>query len=133
MIQIKFNCQEDLHQMVFNRGLDFRALIKEVLFGAIEGNQESLVKLKNALLSFHTGNGEFPEIVTLEINDTAMNLSTGKGQVVFEYTLGYSNTCAGTRTDILKKDRVDFRFDTVNNLVVFSLMELELRSTADEF
>ncbi|MBE9600804.1 hypothetical protein [Pedobacter sp. MC2016-24] len=133
MTQVKFNCPEDLHQMLFNQGLDFRGLINEVLFGAIKGNQESLVKLKNALLSFHIKESEFPEIVKLEINDTSINSSTGKGQVVFEYTLGYSNTCAGTRTDILKKDRVNFRLDTVNNLVVFSLMELELRSTADEF
>jgi len=133
MIQISFNCPEGLHQMVFNQNLEIRILLNQALFGDLEGSQESLVKLKNALLSFHIREGEFPEIVTLEINDTSMNLSTGKGQVVFKYTLGYSNTCAGTRTDILKKDRVDFRLDTVNNLVVFSLMELELRSTADEF
>lgn len=133
MTQVKFNCPEGLHQMVFNHNLQISIVLNKVLFGVIEGNQDSLAKLKKALLSFHTGDGEFPEIVTLEINNTSMNLSTGKGQVVFEYTLGYSNTCAGTRTDILKKDRVDFRLDTVNNLVVFSLVELELRSTADEF
>lgn len=119
--------------MLFCKDIEINILLNEVLFGNIEGNKASLVVLNNALLSFHTGDGGFPEIVKLEINDALMDLSTGKGQVVFEYILSYSNTCAGTRSDIFKKDRIDFSINATSNALIFSFIDLEQRSTADEF
>lgn len=133
MSELRFNCPKGLHQMLLNRDLEIEVLLNEVLFANIEGNQTSLAELKETLLSFSAGDGGFPEIIGLEIIDVLLDLSTGKGQVLFGYTLGYNNTCAGTRTDVSNKDRMDFRLDPNSNKIIFSFIDLEQRSTADEF
>lgn len=133
MAQVKFKYPKGLHQLLVNGDLEVKVFLNEVVFGNIDGNQNILAELKDALLSFHTADGGFPEIVALGISDILIDLNTGKGQVVFEYILGYSNTCAGTRTDISKKDRIDFILDIANNSIMFSFIELDARSTAEEF
>jgi len=77
--------------------------------------------------------GGFIEIVDLKIVDANINLVTGNGKVVFEYVLGYSNTCAGTRTDLTKKDSADFRIDTVHSCLILSFLDVETPSPDGEF
>ncbi|WP_316818121.1 hypothetical protein [Pedobacter nyackensis] len=131
-MEIELNCPVELHKLLFGGDMEIKTFLDKVLFGNVD-NESGVDKLQDSLLSYHRIDGDFPEIVDLWIADAKIDLTSGTGKINLEYILGYSNTCAGTRTDLTKKDTADFSIDKLQNRLVLSLLDIEAPSTGDEF
>jgi hypothetical protein len=132
MAKVKIDFPSSLYELLLNNDLETNVFLNEVFFGP--GDRiVALDRIKDALLVYHSADGDFPEIVELHIADSEFDLKASKGKVVFEYVLGYSNTCAGTRIDLMKRDRVDFWVYPDQSCLIFSFLDLEARSIDEEF
>lgn len=131
MAEVKFNYSEEQYTLLKNKDIEIKNTLNKLLFEDID-DKHAINELKDILLSYHMEDGGFMELVDLRIADANIDLATKNGKVVFIYVLGYSNTCAGTRTDLTKKDTADFKIDTLQNRLVFTLMDMEATSPDDE-
>lgn len=130
MTELKFSFQEELYGSFIKDSINSTVFLEKVL---LENDFRSAdqERLKETLLAYHTAEGEFPEIVKLEIEESQYDPAARQGKVVFKYVLGYSNTCAGTRTDLVKREKVDFNVGESH--LALSFLPPPVRSTAEEF
>jgi hypothetical protein len=130
MTELKFSFQKELYGVFLNGSINSTVFLKKVLLEN-DLHSEEQERLKETLLAYHTFEEEYPEIVTLEIEESQYDPAARRGKVGFKYILGYNNTCAGTRTDLVKRERVDFKVDESH--LALSFLPPPVRSTAEEF
>jgi hypothetical protein len=132
MAKIKIHYSKELHQERSKGVLTLQDFLNQILLQSDEAKRDP-AKITDPLLAFHANDGGFPEILDLEIIESHYDSTTNKGQLVFQYILGYSNTCAGTRNDLTKKDRIDFTINEYDLYMELSFLDVDLRSTGEEF
>jgi hypothetical protein len=129
MTYLNFNYPADSFQSFLDQIDSLNDFLRKVLFN----NSVNKSRIADQLLAYHTTEGGFPEIVDLDIAESQYDFDLNKGKLPLKYTLGYSNTCAGTRVDLQKTEKINFEIDSISNSIILSFINIDVRSTSDEF
>ncbi|WP_316793351.1 hypothetical protein [Pedobacter frigoris] len=124
-------------------GVDYKSLetgeigitdfLSKVLPLAIEDVVKPSNELVHRLLSYHSDEGGAVTITRIELDDANYDTDKKVGKVDFNYHLAYHFACSYSDTDYEKNDKVDFSIDTENGVITFVFLDLNTRSTAEEF
>lgn len=90
-------------------------------------------KLINLLLSYHSDDGGAVTVTKAELDQATYDSGKKTGKVSFKYHLAYHYACSYSEKDYEKKDKIDFEIDAEAEVVVLIFLDLNTRSTANEF
>jgi hypothetical protein len=122
MTDVTYNISAELYNALSEGTLQTFEFLNKILFKATDKNIYP-AELTDPLLALHVNEGGHPDIINLQLLETEYDPQTGLGKVLIGYILGYSNTCAGTRNDLTKKERVNFKVDKNKHTITLSFFD----------
>jgi len=90
-------------------------------------------ELANLLLSYHSDDGGAVTVSRIEVENASYDARTKAGKIWFKYYLAYHYACSYSEKDYEKDDKVDFFVDENAGVVKLTFLDLNTRSTAEEF
>jgi len=122
MTDVTYLISTELYNSLSDGTLQPFDFLKRILFIGTDTNAYP-VELTDPLLALHANEGGHPDIINLQLIETEYDAKTGFGKVLIRYILGYTNTCAGTRNDLTKKERVNFNVDKNHHTLTLSFFD----------
>lgn len=90
-------------------------------------------KLLHILLSYHSDEGGAVAVTRIKLDWVKYDAEKKTGKIGFKYHLAWHFACSYSDRDYEKNDQVDFQVDTEEGTVTLTFLDLDTRSTADEF
>jgi hypothetical protein len=90
-------------------------------------------KLVNLLLSYHSDDGGAVTLTRVKLDWVKYDTGEKAGKIGFKYHLAYHYACSYSDKDYEKNDKVDFVVDHEAGVIILTFLDLNTRSTAEEF
>lgn len=133
MAILKLEYQQDDYESLQEGELSPKEFLNEVLFSGSYEDISPEDKVIDILLVYHGSDGATPEISDLELEEVEYEEESETGKTRVSYLLVYHSACAGSNSEELLSELVNFKIDQEGSKVVFTFIDLDTRSTVDEF
>ncbi|PTS99024.1 hypothetical protein DBR11_13510 [Pedobacter sp. HMWF019] len=133
MAILKLEYQQDDYESLQEGELSAKEFLNEVLFSGSYEDISPEDEVIDILLGYHGSDGTIPEISDLELEEAEYEEDDETGKARLSYLLAYSSACAGSNSEELISELVNFKIDQESSKVVFTFIDLNTRSTVDEF
>jgi hypothetical protein len=90
-------------------------------------------ELVNLLLSYHSDDGAAVTVTRIKVDWVKYDAEKKTGKIGFKYHLAWQCACSYSEKDYEKNDTVDFVIDLEAGVLILTFLDLNTRSTADEF
>jgi hypothetical protein len=90
-------------------------------------------RLVNMLLSYHSDDGGAVTLTRLRVDWVTYDAEKKTGKISFKYHLAWHYACSYSETDYEKNDKIDFAIDHDAGIIILNFLDLNTRSTAEEF
>lgn len=133
MAELKIEFSKAHYALLENGQIEIAGFLNKVLPIGPEDVANPENKLINLLLSYHSDDGGAVTVTKAELGQVVYDLNKKTGKITFKYHLAYHYACSYSEKDYEKNDKVDFSIDTIGNTVVLTFLDVNTRSTAEEF
>lgn len=133
MAELKIEFSKAHYALLENEQIEIAGFLNMVLPIGPEDVANPENKLINLLLSYHSDDGGAVTVTKAELGQVVYDLNKKTGKITFKYHLAYHYACSYSEKDYEKNDKVDFSIDTIGNTVVLTFLDVNTRSTAEEF
>ena len=90
-------------------------------------------ELVNLLLSYHSDDGGAVTVTRINLDRVKYDAEKKTGKIGFKYHLAWHYACSYSDRDYEKNDKIDFLIDYGAGVIILTFLDLNTRSTADEF
>ncbi len=90
-------------------------------------------ELVNLLLSYHSDDGGAVTVTRVKLDWVKYDPEKKTGKIGFKYHLAWHYACTYSDRDYEKNDKIDFVIDHGAGLIILTFLDLNTRSTAEEF
>ncbi|HWW42462.1 hypothetical protein [Pedobacter sp.] len=133
MAILNLEYQQDDYESLQEGELSTKEFLNEVLFSGSYEDVSPEDEVIDILLGYHGSDGAIPEISDLELEEAEFDEENKTGKARLSYLLAYHSACAGSNSEELISELVNFKIDQEGSKVVFTFIDLDIRSTIDEF
>jgi hypothetical protein len=133
MAILKLEYQQDDFESLQEGELSLKEFLNEVLFSGSYEDISPEDKVIDILLGYHGSDGAIPEISDLELEEVEYEEGEETGKARLSYLLAYNSACAGSNSEESISELVNFKIDQEGPSVVLTFIDLDARSTVDEF
>ncbi len=133
MAELKIEFSNEDYTLLENGQIGIADFLNKVLPIGSEDILNPDNDLINLLLSYHSDDGGAVTVTKAELGRVVYDLSKKTGKITFKYHLAYHYACSYSEKDYEKNDKVDFSIDPMGNTVVLTFLDVNTRSTAEEF
>jgi hypothetical protein len=90
-------------------------------------------ELVHKLLAYHSDDGGSVMITRIELNGATYDVGSKTGKADFKYFLSFHYACSYSEKDYEKHDKIDFEIDPDAGLLELTFLDVDTRSTSEEF
>jgi len=133
MAELKIEFSNAHYALLENGQIEIADFLNDVLPIGAEDVVNPENKLINLLLSYHSDDGGAVTVTKAQLGEVKYDLSKKTGKITFIYHLAYHYACSYSEKDYEKNDKIDFTIDPEAGVVTLYFLDVNTRSTAEEF
>lgn len=133
MAELRLEFSKEDYASLESNEIGIADFLNKVLPLKVEDVSNPENRLINLLLSYHSDDGGAITVTRAALDQASYNVGKKSGKIGFKYHLAYHYACSYSDMDYEKNDKVDFVLDTAKGIITLTFLDLNTRSTAEEF